>query len=73
MPTRHLPLAKSSLALSFCRVRSVLKDSWCGLSKCFLAAFLSLRVMWSFILLYSGFLWFSGYLFSIRNGPLIDS
>ena len=36
------PLAYSSLALSFCRVRSVLKDSWCGLSKCFLAAFLSL-------------------------------
>ena len=42
MPTRHLPLANSSLALSFCRVRSVLKDSQCGLSKCFLAAFLSM-------------------------------
>ena len=42
MPTRHLPLANSSRALSFCRVRSVLKDSWCRLSKCFLAAFLSL-------------------------------
>ena len=36
------PLANSSLALSFYRVRSVLKYSWCGLSKCFLAAFLSL-------------------------------
>ena len=66
MPTRHLPLANSSRALSFCRVRSVLKDSWCGLSKCFLAAFLSLG---GYVVFYITVQWLPGYLCSIRNGP----